>query len=602
MAKWMVAAKKADFVEIGKKYGISPELARLIRNRDIIKDQDIDKFLSGTIADMYDPFALKDMDKAVSLLWEKIRSGKPLRVIGDYDIDGVCSSYILLKGLQVLGADVDAIIPHRIKDGYGLNTNLIKEAARDQIDTIITCDNGIAAGEQIALAAELGMSVIVTDHHEVPYEEAPDGNKHYLLPLAAAIVDPKREDCTYPFSGICGGMVALKVIQAMLLAGEDQEPAAFTMEQEELMQELYCFAAFATVGDVMELRDENRIVVKYGLEQLQKIKNPGMRALIEINGLQDKPLTAFHIGFVLGPCLNATGRLDTAGRALKLFCCQEFSEAVTIAADLKNLNDSRKEMTARGVEQAIEMIEQSDIGRDKVLVVYLPDCHESLAGIIAGRLREKYGKPAFVLTKAEEEIKGSGRSIEAYHMFEQMSHCKELFTKYGGHKLAAGLSMKEENLDKFRHFLNEHTILTEDDFIEKIHIDIPMPLNYVSKQFVGELEKLEPFGCGNRKPLFAQKRVRLIKGNIIGKNKNVGKYKIADEAGNSYEMIYFGDLAAFHDFLREKYGEERQKALYAAMAGPVHGEQAMEITLAYYPAINSYGGRESIQIVMQYYC
>ncbi|MDD6810292.1 MAG: single-stranded-DNA-specific exonuclease RecJ [Lachnospiraceae bacterium] len=610
MAKWMVAAKKADFNAIAEQFRIDPVLARIIRNRDITEEEDIALFLNGTLENLHNPRQLHDIEKAVAYMLSRIEEKASIRIIGDYDIDGICSTYILLRGLQACGAKVDTVIPHRIKDGYGLNDNLIEEAHKDGIDTIITCDNGIAASQQIAYARELGMSVIVTDHHEVPYEVQEDGNRIELLPPAEAVIDPKQEACHYPYDGICGAVVAYKFVQVLLEEYEkrterkteqkdsltDGTEAAMEKEKhKELLQELLEFAAFATVGDVMELLDENRILVKYGLKQMVHTKNPGLKALIEVNGLQGKTLSAYHIGFVLGPCLNATGRLDTASKALQMLQSKDFAQAVTIAGELKELNDSRKEMTRKGTEEAISLMESSGIVKDKVLVVYLPECHESLAGIIAGRIKEKYHKPVFVLTRGEEGVKGSGRSIEAYHMYEQMSLCKQLFTRYGGHKMAAGLSMPEENIEEFRQTLNRNCQLSDEDFEEKILIDVPMPLSYVRKDFVEQLGRLEPFGNGNPKPVFAQKNVRLLQGRVLGKNANVGKYRIMDESGQTYDMIYFGDMDKWHTFLRENFGEQETEKLY-------HGRSdKIVIQMIYYPDINVYQGKESLQIVMQDY-
>ena len=590
MAQWFIAAKRADFDGIAKRFRIDPVLARIIRNRDVVGEEEIRKYLSGSLADLYEPRLLKDMDKAVELLREKMEQGAKIRIMGDYDADGICSAYILVRGLEVCGAVVDTVIPHRIKDGYGLNDALIEEAAGDGVDTIVTCDNGIAAGKQIARAGELGMTVIVTDHHEVPYEEREDGSRVFLLPEAAAVVDPKQEGCAYPFKNICGAAVAYKLVQQLLagVLGADGKC-------EELLGELLEIAAFATVCDVMELKDENRILVKYGLERMRHTKNVGLRALIEVCGLEGKELSAYHIGFILGPCMNATGRLDTAKRALALLHCGDRAEAVRIASELKDLNESRKEMTSEGVCQAVDLIEGSSLKEDKVLVVYLPDVHESLAGIIAGRIREKYGKPAFVLTMGEDGVKGSGRSIEGYHMYEEMTACKECFTKYGGHKMAAGLSMEEEMVEVFRRKLNERCRLTEEDFEEKVHIDVAMPLSYLTKQLVEQLALLEPFGVGNTKPVFAQKDVHILSGRILGKNRNVGKYQITDGSGNYYDMVYFGDLEAFHGFLTEKAGAYMVNRLYC-------GERVdIPVCIAYYPDINRYGGKESLQIVMQHY-
>lgn len=589
MAKWVVTAKGADFNHIAEKFHIDPVIARIIRNREIVGDENIDGFLHGTIEKLHDPALLKDAEKAADILRDKIAGKLRIRIIGDYDIDGVCSTYILYAGLKFLGADVDTVIPHRIHDGYGMNDHMIQEAHEAGIDTILTCDNGIAAREQIAYAKSLGMTVVVTDHHEVPYEVQEDGSRRECPPLADAVIDPKQADCNYPFDGICGAVVAYKLMQ-VLFAGHKQAETA------PLMQELLAFAAFATVGDVMELIDENRIIVKYGLQEISHSTNVGMQALLAVNGLQDKPLSAYHIGFVLGPCLNATGRLDTACRALRMFQTVDRAEAVTIAGELKELNDNRKNMTLQGTKQAIDAIEDSALRDDNVLVVYLPDCHESLAGIIAGRLRERYYKPVFVLTRSEEGVKGSGRSIEAYHMYDRMSECKELYTKYGGHKMAAGVSMPEENVERFRTYLNEHCELTAEDLEEKIHIDVPMPMSYVTAKFVKQLSVLEPFGNGNPKPVFAQRNLRLLGGKILGKNQNVGRYTVEDEAGRQFEMMYFGNMDAWHDFLNKQFGKEACDRLYLGRGGEIR------IHVIYYPDLDVYQGRERLQMIMQDYC
>jgi len=572
MAQWYVAAKKADFEKIGEKFGISRILARLIRNRDIVEEKEIRKFLYGDLDELYDPFLLQDMGKTVKFLIPKIQNGERIRVIGDYDIDGVCASYILVKGLRTLGADADAAIPHRIKDGYGLNEALVEAAAKEGIQTIVTCDNGIAAAEQIDLANRLGIQTIVTDHHEIPFMEK-EGKKEYLLPPAVAVIDPKREDCTYPFKGICGAVVAYKLILGLVKQlGKEKEFS-------ELLEEFLEFAAFATIGDVMELKDENRIIVKTGLSYMEKTKNEGLRALFLATGLTGKKLSPYHIGFIAGPCLNATGRLDTAARALELLQEKDKAKAMEIAVDLKELNEARKELTAKGLEQAVTLVENTDLKNDRVLVLFLPECHESLAGIIAGRVREKYNKPVFVLTRGEEGIKGSGRSIESYHMYDNMTACSRLFTKFGGHKMAAGLSMKEEDVSAFRREINAKCTLTPEEMEEKIHIDIALPLSYVTEEFVEELEKLEPFGVGNPKPVFAQKGIVVLSEQILGKNRNAGKYKIKDGEGKVYELMYFGDVEAFGAYYRQRES----------------------IFITYYPSFHEYMGKTSIQIVMQNY-
>ena len=566
--KWFVAVKKADFEAIGKQFDIDPVIARIIRNRDIEGEEAIRKYLRGTLDDLYDPLCMKGISEAVSILLDKIEKKEKLRIIGDYDIDGVMSTYILWAGFRRLGGAVDTVIPHRIQDGYGLNDDLIKAAYDDGIDTIITCDNGIAAYDQIEYAGRLGMTVVVTDHHEIPYEEE-GGIRKYKIPPAAAVVDPKQPDCLYPFKGICGAVVAMKLMQALFEAAG--------IGGDRALEEFLEMAAFATVGDVMELVDENRILVKYGLKAIRHSANAGFRALIEVCQLSEKQLSAYHIGFVLGPCLNATGRLDTAKRALSLLQCTTREEALPIAMDLKHLNESRKEMTQQGVEKAQAMIEEKGLAERKVLILYLPDCHESLAGIIAGRIRERYEKPVFILTDSEEGVKGSGRSIESYSMYEEMSRCKDLFTKYGGHKMAAGLSLPKENVAAFMERMEEGCRLTEEDCTVKVHIDAPMPFDYVNQKLIAQFALLEPFGNGNRKPLFAQKNVRLLTGRTLGKSGRAGKYTVLDERGVRYELTYFGD----------------QEELLS------YWQQHEKISVTYYPELNTFRGRTEIQFILQ---
>lgn len=568
MEKWVVSAKRADFQEISRKFGVDPVIARLIRNRDQITDEEIEKYLHGRLSDLHSWKLLKGMGELLEILKDKIDQKKKIRIIGDYDIDGVCSTYILLKGLLRAGACVDVDIPDRMKDGYGISEELIDLAAEANVDTIITCDNGISAISQIAHAKELGMTVLVTDHHEIPYEELPQGEVRTILPPADAIVNPKQEGDVYPFSGICGAMVAFKVICGLY--------ETLGIPKGEL-NTLIPFAAIATVGDVMDLQDENRIMVREGLLRLQNPENKGLKALIRVNNLEEKTITAYHIGFILGPCMNASGRLSTAKRALNLLLTEDEKEASILAEDLKALNDSRKDMTAKGVEQAIEMVENTELIKDRVLVIYLPDCHESLAGIIAGRIRERYTKPVFVLTKGEEGVKGSGRSIETYHMFQEMVKCKELFTKFGGHPMAAGLSMKEENIEELRRRLNENCTLTQEDMTEKIVIDVPMPMSYVTIPLIRQLNQLEPFGKGNTKPVFAQKNLQISQCRIFGKNKNVVKMQLKDEFGVTSEGIWFGDGDVF-------VAKTKEKPCFDVI---------------YYPTVNSFRGRESIEMVVQ---
>lgn len=568
--KWFVAGKKADFRAISEKFGIDQVTARIIRNRDIIEEKDIDGYLKPELSALYSPFLMKDMNLLVSVLQEKIQNKRHIRIIGDYDIDGVQSTYILQKGIARVGGIVTAAIPDRMKDGYGINHNLIIQAKEDGADTIITCDNGIAAIDAIDYAKELGLTVLVTDHHDIPYIEE-NGSRKYLKSRADAIVNPKQKDCGYPFSGICGAVVAFKVIQALY--------ESIKIPQEEAMEFLEN-AAFATVGDVMDLVDENRIIVKYGLEQMRHTKNPGLRALIQQKEIQPERLSAYHFGFVLGPCINAGGRLDTAVRALKLMLAEDEGEAITLAAELSDLNEERKKLTLEGVEEAFRMICKNHLEKQKVMVVYLPKLHESLAGIVAGRIREQYNHPVFVMTDSEEGVKGSGRSIEAYSMYEELCKCQDLFTKFGGHPMAAGLSLPKENLEAFVRRINENSALTEEDFVFRIHIDVPMPLSYVTKELIREFSLLEPFGKGNQKPVFADKNIRVREKRLVGKNKNVVKLTLEDAHGFCYPAVFFGDAEKFMFFLEKKD----------------------ILSIIYYPEINSYMGREEIQFVISNYC
>lgn len=583
MEKWMVAAKKADFDGWSKRFGISPVLARIIRNRNITEPEEVEKFLRGTLEDCYSPWLLKGMEQGVLLIQETVARGGKIRVIGDYDVDGICSSYILTRALREMGAVVDTAIPHRIKDGYGLNDALIEEAHADGIQLIVTCDNGIAAQPQIAMARELGMKVVVTDHHEVPFSEE-NGQRRQLLPQAEAVIDPKQEGCGYPWQGICGAVVAYKLVQAL---GERMAYAGCG----ELLEALLPFAAMATVCDVMELKDENRILVREGLKRFSTCDNPGLQALLEVNGLDPAAVSAYHLGFVLGPCLNATGRLDTALRALQLLESKNKVEAMNAARELKELNDSRKNMTLQGVEEAVSMLEAAGGEPDPVMVVYLPQVHESLAGIIAGRLRERYHHPIFVLTEGEEGVKGSGRSIEAYHMYEAMSRVKQYFTKFGGHRMAAGLSMRKEDVEPLRQALNADCGLSQEDFIPLVHIDVPMPLMCANIELARELEKLEPYGTGNPKPLFAQKDICLLRGRKIGAKQNFARLTAADERAR-YELMFFGDLGEFCRLLDEKHGQGSAESLFSA-----GGSYRMNIT--YQLGVNRYRGREEVQMVVQ---
>lgn len=585
MERWVLLRKGADFEAIGKKYQISPRLACLIRNRDVIGEEAVDRYLNGTISDLYDGMLMKDMDKAIDILKEKILEDKKIRVIGDYDIDGVNATYILLEGLERLGADVDSDIPDRISDGYGLNRHLVERAYEAGVDTLITCDNGIVAADEIAYGKEMGMTVIVTDHHEVPFDEQ-DGEKRYRIPPADAVMDPKQPDCLYPFKGLCGAAVAYKLMEALWESmGKD------SADLDDLIENV----AIATIGDVMDLEDENRIFVKEGLQMLRRTKNPGLKALIECTGIDKNSLNSYHIGFVLGPCINASGRLDTAKRALELLRAGTQKEADILAGDLKALNDSRKDMTEEAVKQAEEQVETTTISKDKVLVVYLPDCHESLAGIVAGRIRENYYKPVFVLTDTEEGVKGSGRSIDGYHMYEELNKCKELLTKFGGHRLAAGLSLPKENVGKFREMLNKKCTLTEEEMKEKVTIDMEMPFGCVTEGLVKELELLEPFGKGNTKPVFAARDVTLLGARILGKNRNVLKLQVQDVNGCRIEAMLFHHADDFLGKLEEQYGKTEVEALLKG-----RGRQ-IRISMTYYPDINEYMGKKTPQIVVTHY-
>lgn len=570
MEKWMVYNKKADFQKIGSEFGIDPVIARLIRNRDIQDMKEIRSYLYGTLAEIPSPWKMKDMERAVQILQKKITQKKKIRIIGDYDIDGVTATCILLKGLKRLNANVDTYIPDRVKDGYGMHEQLIDKALEDGIDTILTCDNGIAAAAEIEYAKKEGLTVIVTDHHDIPFRDTEDG-RIWIIPKADAVVNPKQNDCLYPNKNICGTVVAWKLIWALYERLE--------IDSDEIWDFLE-LAAIATVGDVMDLQGENRIIVKEGLKKLSSTSFEGLKALICVNNLEGAEITAYHVGFVIGPCINASGRLDTAARSLELLLADNMEDAMKLADDLYDLNQSRKAMTEQGKEQAIQSIEENNLGKDRVLVVYLPDCHESLAGIIAGRIREAYNKPVFVLTKGADGVKGSGRSIEAYSMYEELVKCSDLLMQFGGHPMAAGLSMEEKNVELFRRRLNDNCTLTEQDLIPQIMIDVPMPISYLSKKLTEQLKVLEPFGKGNSKPLFAQKNLRAVGIRVFGRNRNVAKMLLIDENGIKMDAVYFGEAQEFVDFVQ------------------AHDT----ISVTYYPEINVFQGRENLQVVIKNYC
>ena len=564
--EWRVYGKKADFKGLSQHLGIDQVTARIIRNRNVESGEEIYAYLYGGLSDCPSPFLLKDMDETVDILGKKIHDGKPVRIIGDYDVDGVCATYILVTALKRLGAVVDYDIPDRVKDGYGINVNIIERAADDGIDTLLTCDNGIAAWSQITYARSLEMTVLVTDHHEVPFDGEGEG-KTEVLPPADAVINPHQAACPYPFKLLCGAAVAYKLAAALY--------ETWNIPEEELSPFVEA-AALATVGDVMVLQGENRILVKEGLKRMAHSRIPGLNALMEVNGLDPRKLGSYHLGFVIGPCLNAGGRLDTAKKSLALFLA-EGQEAEALAWELKELNDQRKDMTAKNVEAGIYYIEETGIKDDPVYVVYLPDCHESLAGIVAGKLRERYQHPVFVITKAASGLKGSGRSIPSYSMYEHLAACREYLTAFGGHPMAAGLSLPEENLEPLRAALNENSGLSEPDFVKRLWIDVPMPFEYVTERLIEEFRLLEPFGNGNEKPLFAQKNLTVRTKTLFGKNRNVLKLLLSDEMGRNIPAVLFQDA------------EKAEERLFC-------GEK---ISVAYYPDINEYMGRRSLQMVIQ---
>lgn len=584
--QWKIYAKKADFNKIAQQYGITPVLARIIRNRDIVGEQEIETYLHGSVEQLLSPYQMKDIEKAVFLIEKAIKKQVRILVASDYDDDGIFASMILYEAIKRLGGSVTVDMPSRVKEGYGLNERMIDEAFENGVGMIVTCDNGIAATEAIAYAKSLGIIVVVTDHHEVPFKEEM-GIRSYILPNADAIVNPKQKDCNYPFKGLCGAGVAYKLVQVLY------ENAKLPLE------ELYRFleyAAIATVADVMDLVGENRIIVKEGLKRLRKTNNIGLLAIMEANKLTPSQLNSYHIGFIIGPAFNAAGRLETAQMAVDLLRETDSNRARQMAVELTELNNRRKDMTAKGVEDAVQIIEQSKWKNDRILLVYLKDCHESIAGIIAGRLREKYYRPVYVFTDAENGIKGSGRSIEAYHMFEGLIACKDLLDRFGGHAMAAGLSLKKENLELLRKRLNQDCILNDEDFIPKVMIDVPMPLSYISEALIQQLQYLEPFGKGNPKPLFARQHFRILSARVIGKNKNVCKMRVADTDGMTMDALYFGDVDQFLNDMEREYGtDEIQKVMRGAA-------NQVDMAFTYYPTINEFRGIRSTQIVVQNYC
>lgn len=584
--RWFIKNIKADYKYISKKYALTELISRLIVNRNIINDEMIKSYIRPDFDKLHNPREMKDLEKAAEILIEKIKQNKKIRIVGDYDVDGVISIYILYTALKRCKANVDYEIPDRIKDGYGININIIKQAKEDAIDTILTCDNGISAIEPIKHAKDLGITVIVTDHHDVPFIEDENKIRKFISSNADAIINPKQKECDYKFKQLCGAGVAFKLVEVLY--------EKLNIDKKECYK-LAEFLAIATVCDVVDLVDENRIFVKKGLELINNTTNLGLQELIRECELSEKNLSVYHLGFIIGPCINACGRLDSAKKGLKLLLSEEEDEAVKLAKELVKLNEERKDMTIKGVETAIEIIEMNGMIDDKVFVIYIPDVHESLAGIIAGRIREKYNVPTLIVTKSENGIKGSGRSIEEYNMFEELVKCKDLLQNFGGHPMAAGFSLKEEHLDEFRRRLNKNTILNDEDLLRKITIDCVLPLDSINYELIDDLEKLEPFGKANSKPLFAEKNINILKAMVLGKNRNVLKFKLKTKLNKLIDAVYFGDIDEFEQEINNKYGKEELQKLY-------NGEyNDVSMDLVFYPSINEYNGNTSIQIVVQNY-
>ncbi|WP_271811871.1 single-stranded-DNA-specific exonuclease RecJ [Clostridium beijerinckii] len=584
--RWFIKNIKADYKYISKKYALSELVSRLIVNRNIVSDEMIRSYINPDFDKFHEAREMKDLEKSVDILHEKIKSQNKIRIVGDYDVDGVISIYILYSALKRCNANVDYEIPDRIKDGYGINMNIIKQAKEDGVDTILTCDNGISAIDQIKYAKELGITVIVTDHHDIPFVEKENNVREFISLSADAVVNPKQSECNYKFKQLCGAGVAFKLVEVLY--------DAFNIDKKECYKFIE-FLAIATVCDVVDLVDENRIFVKKGLELINSTTNLGLQELIRECELTEKTLSVYHLGFIIGPCINASGRLDSAKRGLKLLLSDDEEEAVRLAKELVKLNEERKDMTMKGVEAAVEIIEKSGMINDKVFVIYIPDIHESLAGIIAGRIKEKYNVPTLVITKAEHGVKGSGRSIEEYNMFEELIKCKDLLEKFGGHPMAAGFSLKEENIDEFRRRLNENTILKDEDLLRKVTIDSVLPLDAINYDVINDLERLEPFGKSNSKPLFAEKNINLLRATILGKNRNVLKLKLKTKMNKALDAIYFGDIEKFEEEVSSKYGNEELQKLY-------NGEyNHVNLDLVFYPSSNEYNGNTSIQVIIQNY-
>lgn len=586
MEKWFIKNKVADYKKIAKDFKISEFLSKLLVNRDITDYNLIDSFISSSLDRLHDPSLMKDLLKGADIIRDKIINKRKIRIVGDYDVDGVISIYLLYTGIKKCGGNVDYVIPSRINDGYGINNEIVREAEKDGIDTIITCDNGIAAIEQIKLAKELGLTVIVTDHHDLPFVVDEAGEKKYLSTEADAVINPKQKDCNYPFKGLCGAAVVFKLIQELYLIFE------LPLESTYCLME---YAAIATICDVVDLIDENRIIVKKGLELLNNTENIGLKALIKETGIEDKEIGVYHIGFIIGPSINASGRLDSALKALELLLSNDLDHANLLAKELRELNEERKQMTIDGVEKIINIIENSEIKKDKILVIYEPEIHESIAGIIAGRIKEKYNRPTIILTQGKDGVKGSGRSIEEYNMFEEISECKDLLLKFGGHPMAAGLSLEETNISQFRKKLNENTSLTDDDLISRIYIDMQLPLEYISFKLIDELKLLEPFGKGNNKPIFGEKNLKINRGFVLGANKNVLKLILENENRKIIEGIFFGDIMTFENRVNEIYGNGELDKIYKGIGNNI------KLDILFYPSVNEYNGNTNLQVTIQNY-
>ncbi len=571
---------------MSQSLGVSELICRVLVNRGILENDIAQRFINPSLDALYDGRSMKDLEKGVSIIKNKIVTNKRIRIIGDYDVDGVISTFILYKALTRCGAKVDYVIPHRIFDGYGINNNIIEKANEEGIDTIITCDNGISALEQIKYAKELGITVIITDHHDVPFIEDADSNRIPLIPEADAIIDMKQADCQYPFKLLCGAGVAYKFIQ--VLYHEMDIP-----KKEE--EAFYEFLAIATVCDVVDLSGENRIFVKNGLSVIGKSANIGLNALMEQTGILGKEIGVYHLGFIIGPCINASGRLDCAIKGLELLLCEDREEAVRMAQELHSLNTERKNMTLLGVEEAVATIENSDLKKDKVLVVYRPHIHESIAGIIAGKIREKYNVPTFILTDSEDVVKGSGRSIELYNMFEELQKCKQLLTRFGGHPMAAGFSLERDNVETLRKQLNELVMLTEDDLIPKVYIDAVTPIDTINLTLAEELMILEPYGKGNSKPLFADKNISVSRATVLGANRNVLKVRLLSNNKKYVDCIYFGNIQDFDEYIVEKFGEQELSKMYNGLTNNI------KLDMIFHIDVNEYNGNRSVQLIMQYY-